>query len=120
MRMHMFCFGILSKFDFNMATMNTTMTTAKKVIKDSPYKWTPETPDFLLISYIFYTYFSNSLTIETKFHEVAKYIISYSKIELLQPFGSLIENKKIPLKIYVIKRIFFQRHHSINIFIEVR
>ena len=31
---------------------------------------------------------------QAKFHEVAKYIISYSKMELLQlkPSGSLIEN----------------------------
>ena len=36
-------FGILSKFDCNMATTNNTRTTAKKVIKGSPYKWTPET-----------------------------------------------------------------------------
>lgn len=30
MQVYMFCFGILSKFDFNMAMTNTTMTTAKK------------------------------------------------------------------------------------------
>lgn len=30
MQVYMFCSGILSKFDFNMATTNTTMTTAKK------------------------------------------------------------------------------------------
>ena len=44
MCMYMFCFGILSKFRFNMDTTNNTLTTAKKVIKDSPYKWSPETP----------------------------------------------------------------------------
>ena len=30
MDMYMFCFGILSKFDFNMATTNTAMTKAKQ------------------------------------------------------------------------------------------
>ena len=45
--------------------------------------------------YFSYIYFFNSLTIETKFHEVAKYIIFHSKMELLQPSGSLSENKKI-------------------------
>ena len=35
-----------------------------------------------------------SLTIKTKLREVAKYIISYGKMKLLQPFGSIIENKK--------------------------
>ena len=44
----------------------------------------------------FYTYFSNSLTIQAEFHEAAKYIILYSKIGLVQPSRSLIENKKIP------------------------
>ena len=54
--------------------------TAKKVIKDSPYKWTPETPYFFInFIYFSYTYFSNSLTIHAKFHNVAKYIILYSK-----------------------------------------
>ena len=48
-----------------------------------------------------------------KFHEVAKYIILYSKAELLQPFGSLTENKKFPLRNYVIKTIFLQRHNKI-------
>ena len=31
-----------------------------------------------------------------KFHEDAKYIILYSKMELLQPVGSFPENKKFP------------------------
>ena len=43
-----------------------------------------------------------------KFHEVVKYIILYSKLKLLQPSSSLIENKKFSLKNYVIKTIFFQ------------
>ena len=36
---------------------------------------------------IFYYFF-----IQAKFHEVTKYIILYSKVELLQPSESLIEN----------------------------
>ena len=50
---------------------------------------------------------------QAKFDKVAKYIILYSKMELLQFFGSLIENKKTPLKNCVIKTIFFQRHNKI-------
>ena len=66
-----FCLAILSRFDFNMAVTNTTMTTAEKIIKDSPYKQPPKPPDFLYIFYYFYTYFSKSLTKQAKLHEVA-------------------------------------------------
>ena len=51
---------------------------------------------FINFLYFSYTYFPNSLNIQAKFHEYAKYIILYSKMELLQPFGSHFENKKIP------------------------
>ena len=36
-----------------------------------------------------------SRTIQPKFHEVAKYIVLYSKLKLLEPFGSFNESKKI-------------------------
>ena len=36
------------------------------------------------------------LFLQAKFHEDAKYIILYSKMELWQPFRSLIKNKKFP------------------------
>ena len=49
---------------------------------------------------------------QAKFHEVAKYVILYSKIELLQSSRSLIENKKKPDQNNVIKTIFFQRHNK--------
>ena len=39
-----------------------------------------------------------------KFHEIAKYIILYSKMELLQPES--LKMKKFPLKNYVIKKSF--------------
>ena len=42
------------------------------------------------------TYFSNSVNIQGKFLEVAKYIILYHKIKLLYPSWSPIGNKKIP------------------------
>ena len=50
---------------------------------------------FLLANLLYssFTYFSNSPTIQVKFHEVPEYIILYSRIELLQP-ESLTENKK--------------------------
>ena len=35
---------LLSRFDFNMATAKTIMTTAKKVTKDSPYECTHKIP----------------------------------------------------------------------------
>ena len=58
MRTYIFCFGILSRFDFNMATTNTTMNTARKINKESPYKQTPKTPwffiNFWLFLYIFF------------------------------------------------------------------
>ena len=54
--MYMFCFGILCKFDFNMATANTTMITAKK-IKDGHYNWTSKTTWFLInLILIFFLY----------------------------------------------------------------
>ena len=43
MHMYIFCFRMYI-VDFSMATANTTMITAKKVIKGSPYKWAPKTP----------------------------------------------------------------------------
>ena len=45
----------------------------------------------------------NILFYTAKFHEVAKYIILYSKMGLLQPFWSLIENEKIQLKTTCLK-----------------
>ena len=93
MSMYMFCFGILSRFNFNMATTNTAMTTAKKTLKDGPCSWTPQTPyffsKFLIFLIIHYPYKLN-------FINDAKYIILYSKMEPLKPFGSLIKNKKLP------------------------
>ena len=60
MRMYIFDLEILSKFNFNMATINTFMTTGKIVIKDSPYKWTPGIPGFFInLFYFSHTYFSN-------------------------------------------------------------
>ena len=38
-------------------------------------------------------YHFNSPTIQAKFHETAKYIIIYNKMDLLRSFRSLIENK---------------------------
>ena len=38
-------------------------------------------------------YHFNSLTIQAKFHEAAKYIIIYNKMDLLRSFRSLTENK---------------------------
>ena len=93
---YIFCFTNLSGIDFNMVATNTA---AKKVMKDSPYKWTPKTPwYFINFWYFSYTYFSNWLTIWAKFHEIAKYIILYRKIELLQRFGTLDEKKNSSLK----------------------
>ena len=90
----MFDSGILSEFDFNMTKSNSTMTAAKKSNKRLISR-PPETPWFFInFSYFSYTNFSNSLIIQAKFHELAKCIILYSKIELLQS-ESLIENKKI-------------------------
>ena len=43
MGMYMFCFGVLSRFDFKMAMTNIAITTVEKVMKDSLYKWTPQT-----------------------------------------------------------------------------
>ena len=72
-----------------MTTTNITTTTAgKKVIKDSTYKYTPETINFSMNSFT-----HRSLTIQVKFHEVAKYIILYGELKLLKPFRSIIENK---------------------------
>ena len=66
----------------------------KKVIKDSLYKETSETLCFFInFLHFSYTYFSNSPTEKVKFLEVAKYFVLYSKMEFLQHFGSLIENK---------------------------
>ena len=88
------------------------MTTAKKINKRQSLKMDPRIPlifcKFLL--FLPYTYLSNSLTIQAKFHEVPKYIVLYSKMELLKTWLKI---KKIPLKNYVIKTIFFQRHSKI-------
>ena len=71
----MFCFGILSRFDLNM------MTTAKKVIKESPYKWAPEIPLIFYKFLIFFLYnMYRKLTMQAKFHEVAKYFIQQNGI----------------------------------------
>ena len=43
----------------------------------------------------FYTCFPNLLTIQVKFNENAEYVILYSEMELLQPFGSVVENCEI-------------------------
>ena len=62
----------------------------KQVIKGSLYKWPPGM-HWLFINFLYFswTYFSNSLTVQAKPYEVAKYIILCSKIKLLQPFGNL-------------------------------
>ena len=65
----------------------------------------PKHPDFFInLLYFSYTYFSNSLIIQAKFHKIAKYIILYSKMDLLQPESLKI--KKLPLKNYAIKKSF--------------
>ena len=46
--------------------------------------------------FLIFFYISDSLTIQAEFREAAKYVILCSKIGLLQPSKSLIENKKIP------------------------
>ena len=75
-----------------MAKTSATINTAKK--SNQSFKRLPKTPCFF-ISFLYFSYlcFSNSLTIEVKFHKLAKYLFSYNKMELLQPSGSLIENK---------------------------
>ena len=99
---------LLPRFDFNMATAKTIMTKAKKVTKDSPYECTHKMPWlFINFLYLLYTYFSNSLS---KVHEVAKYIIFYSKKELLNPLGASLKIKKTSLKNYMIKTTVFQRN----------
>ena len=58
MSMYMFCFGILSKFVFNMATTNYHHDhSQKKATKDSPYKKIPEI--FINFLYFYYAYLSN-------------------------------------------------------------
>ena len=100
----MFSVVILSKFNSNMATTNTLWPHLKK-IKDSPYKWTPKTSWYFHKFLIIYLYiFFQSLIMQAKFHEIAKYIILYSKMELLQPES--LKMKKFPLKNYVIKKSF--------------
>ena len=48
---------------------------------------------FLL--FFLYIFFFHNIFLPAKFHKDAKYIILYRKMELLQPFGSFIKNKKI-------------------------
>ena len=67
MHVYMFCFGFFFQI---WGTTKTTMTTTK-ISNIRP----PKRPNFLLISYFSYTYFSNTLNIQAKFREVAKYII---------------------------------------------
>ena len=88
---YMFCFGILSRFDFSMATANTT---AKESDKGQSICIDLEIPWFFInFLHISYNHFSNSLTIQAKSHEAAKYIVLYRKMELLQHFGNLIGNE---------------------------
>ena len=106
--MYMFCFGILSRFNFNMATTNTAMTTAKKTLKDGPCSWTPQTPyffsKFLIFLIIHYPYKLNFMIMQN-------ILLNTAKWNCYNPLEASLKIKKFPPENYVIKTIFFQWHY---------